>query len=737
MTTDQTYVSTGTVRSRFESADTGDDLDEILTGITLVASHEQFDPAIVWTARRLVDNESGLSGTDRRHAALITVALLIAIGEGCTRLPLDDPDYLDVILKRLADRCSELAAEEQDAPRRDLLERVANELAADRNANPTDILDTETLPTLLGRANDDELPYRPLLLCEEDKALTSERLFRKECEEAAAFAELASRSIDQLDDTALRDAVDAIRQHPTRYETDNGWNSQQLNHEQARAVVLTALQPLTLITGGPGTGKTTIVVSILRLLTRLGIDPTDIALAAPTGKAAYRMKESIDEQLASLTADGEAVPEPDDDLRRHLDDARTLHRLLGYSPRNERFWRDADNPLEARIVICDEASMIDIDLMHALVEALPDDARLVLVGDADQLPAVAGGVVFRDLVATPAAVEEQTEELIERLADAPPRSEPTTTPESPLGRHTTRLLHSYRMEGDDGGRDILEFAREIRDCSHPDDPGLTEQLDHLLHLDEFDSPAGVARLHHETDRNDFVTRWFERFAAVLDDSAPEPPAGTTKDDPLRVAGGEFTLDSQEVLRELFDHYARAQLLCVTQVFRTGARALNRAMHKLHTARLPNEPTGSFLALEPVMVQRNDYDLDVFNGDQGIAVYVDDVETGETDLHGVFPRADGGFRPIALSRLRDQLTLAYATSIHKAQGSEFKHVGVVLPEKQLPLLTKQLLYTAVTRASGSVTLFDPESLFETAAATPVRRFTGLDEAVSSKISATAE
>lgn len=736
MKTGQPYVSTGTVRSRFESGGETDDLDDILGGIALVADHEQFDPAIVWTARRLVDNESGLSDTERRRATLAVLALLIAVGEGCTRLPLDSPDYLDEILRRLASRCSQLAAEQDDARRRELLERTAGILRADRDADPADVLDTDVLGKLLGESNGEEAPYQPLILCDDGGALTSERLFRKEREEAKAFAQLADRRVAHPEESVLREAVESVKDHPTRYEADGGWRPQQLNFEQARAVVLTALKPLSLITGGPGTGKTTIVVSILRLLTRLGIAPSDIALAAPTGKAAYRMKESIDEQLASLTVDSTSIPEPDDRLRQNLDDARTLHRLLRYSPRSDRFWKNADDPLDARVVVCDEASMIDIDLMHALIEALPDEARLVLVGDADQLPAVSGGAVFRDLVGDPAPVGEDTARFVELLSDASPHDEPAGSLGAGLGTHTTELRYSYRMEGDDGGGEILELARQIRDCTSPDDPELTERLGDPMELDALESPIGVARIHPDAQRNDFVECWFDRFAAVLDDTDADPPAGATVDNPLHIDGGGFRPDSRDAVEELFDHYAKAQLLCVTQVFRTGARAINRAMHKLHTARLPGDPTGSFLPLEPVMVQRNDYDLDVFNGDQGLAVYLRDDETGKTNLYAVFPRSDGGFRPIAVSRLRERMTLAYATSIHKAQGSEFDHVAVVLPEKQLPLLTQQLLYTAVTRASRSVTVFDPEHLFETAAATPVRRFTGLNAALASNLQAPA-
>ena len=722
MSTTTTIVPSGTVRRRF-SNDDEDTLDELLSAICLTAQYEQFDPALVWTARRLVDNESGLDDTTRRRATLAVVALLIAIGEGSTRLPLEEPDYLGGVMERLIHRCTELSAE-FTGPRAERLKQAASILSEDRKSDLRRLLNPETLPTLLAAYGGDEIAYRPLIRCDDKRALTSERLLRKEIAEASAFAKLITRRLEMPNPSDIQRAASELKSHPTRYRAGSNWHEQHLNHEQARALILAAVRPLSLITGGPGTGKTTIVVSVLRLLTRLGVAPEKIALAAPTGKAANRMKESIDTQLVSLGAEGEPLPEEDERLRRNLQEARTLHRLLSYSPRYERFWKNAEDPLDARVVICDEASMIDVDLMHALVEALPADARLILVGDADQLPAVSGGAVFRDLVAKPAALDDDLRALIDDFATDQPRREPNDDVDETMAGHTTRLLHSYRMEGDDGGRHILELAESIRECTDAADPTLSTRLGEAVVWDEIDDFAGVHRLSKDASRNDFVKAWFDRFASYLPPKPVDLAPGTTEETALRLESGEFNADSQAVLEALFDHYSTAQILCVTQVFRTGARAINRSMHKLHTARLPGDPSGKFLPLEPVMALQNNYDLHVFNGDQGVVVYARAEDDKEATLHAAFPRSDGGFRPIALSRLRHQLSLAYATSIHKAQGSEFEHVAVVLPETRLPLLTRQLLYTAVTRASKSVTVMDPNGLFETGAATPVERFTGL-------------
>jgi exodeoxyribonuclease V alpha subunit len=478
MSTPTQLIPSGTVRSQFSAQD-APQLDRTLSAIAYIAGREQFDPALVWTAKRLVANELLLDKPAQLNAALATLALLIAIEEGSTRLPLSEPAHLDHILQRLQTRLSAVAAEiaATQSATATALESAAKTLGQLRDEDPADVLDPSRLPTVLGIATDDTLPYRPLLLSGADgRTLTSERMLRKERALAAAFAEQAQRTVDIPSPTMLQQAVSSLADTPTSYQSDGQWNPQQLNPEQANAVLLAALEPLALVTGGPGTGKTSIIVSILRLLTRLGVDPDQIALAAPTGKAAVRMRESIDNQLASLSTDGRQLPAADQTLRTALPDARTIHRLLGYSPSRDRFWRNADNHLDASVVICDEASMIDLELMHALIQALPEDARLVLVGDADQLPSVAGGAVFRDLVADTSLVDPRRHTLIQTLADEPIKAGDADS-DAPMAPFTARLHHSYRMQADDHhGRQILELARAVRDCQSAADPELAAAL---------------------------------------------------------------------------------------------------------------------------------------------------------------------------------------------------------------------------------------------------------------------
>lgn len=743
MTSSTTYLPTGTVRQQFDDG-AGDDFTDTLVALTEVADRERFDPSLVWTARRLVDNDPQLTGGDRRGVLLATLALLVAVDEGSTRIPLSNPDYLDTIFDRWTRRLEELGEKfsDVDPDRADRFHAANNAIGALRKQRDfPGLLIPDTAPNLIGRI-DDELPYRPLLVSADSTELTSEQLLRKERELAGRFADQATRVLDSFDDDSIEEAVGELADCPTRYRADDRWHDQQLNWEQAHGALLPVFQPLTLLTGGPGTGKTTIVVSILRIVTRLGIAPGDIALAAPTGKAAQRLKESIHQQLESLASRDASIPEADARLQRRLPEARTLHRLLGYSPKYNRFFRNAESPLDARLVVCDEASMIDVRMMHALVRALPEGSRLVLVGDADQLPAVSGGAVFRDLVARSGVGEPDWMRLVDELAETPPEQQLPESSEEPLARHTVRLRKSYRMADDEaGGAEILRFAEAIRDCpadaaENESQPELLEIVGKRRALHELTDFEGVARLTVETELDDFIETWFERHVDARKHTRVVPTADSDEaKKALQTIDGEFDEPSRSRLAELFDHYERARILGVTRVFATGARAVNQAMHELHFTASGYERKESLMHLEPVMVQKNDYDLGVFNGDQGVVVNVSEHGDSETTKEVVFPKGDKDFRMINIGQIRDQIERSYATTIHKAQGSEFDHVAVVLPDEDLPLLTKQLLYTGVTRASESVTIYDANSLLVDAAATSERRFSGLEEGLQRALNAT--
>ena len=463
---------------------------------------------------------------------------------------------------------------------------------------------------------------------------------------------------------------------------------------QREAVRSATTRPLALISGGPGTGKTSIVLAILRVLVRLGFKPADIALAAPTGKAAHRLGESLREGLAQLRDPAVA----DRELGAARVEPVTMHRLLGYSPRRDIFLHHRNNPLSATVVIVDESSMLDLRLMHRLVAALRADTRLILLGDADQLPSVAAGAVFRDLVAA----------VRDRDGDADPIC--------------TRLTQSYRMNPDEpAGAAIFNFAQSIN-------AGALETQQPSPLIDERSEPdalrfEGVELLAADgAALHGFLDRWY--VEQIRD---PAADALATK---LHVHGEQgFDDQTTAELMRVYRHLARSRMLCATRVLAGGADRINDAMHRrAMTSADRSGDRSRFVIGEPVMVVRNDYDRDLFNGDQGFIVRVARPEGGES-LMAVFLNSDR-FEPFHLAALGDALELCYATTIHKAQGSEFDNVAVIMPDRDLPLLTRELLYTAVSRARKSVVLVGGLVMICAVAARKTMRYSGLAELLDS-------
>lgn len=423
-----------------------------------------------------------------------------------------------------------------------------------------------------------------------------------------------------------------------------------LNEEQRTALRLAASSHLAVITGGPGTGKSSIVAALLQ-----GASGLRVAVAAPTGKAAQRLGASLN---------GLATP-------------RTVHRLLGWRPRG---WRhDAEHPLDAELVVVDEASMLDQELLLRLLEALKPEARLVLLGDADQLPSVGQGAILRDLVAAnPDAV--------------------------------AHLERSYRMDPTDpAGRAILAYAQRVRDGAAME--GDLPMRDAIAEI----SGKGVELLEPSA-LPDLIAHWRSRITALEDyerlvhDEYAHGPDG-------------FDDASGHAIQTLFAHHDRFRILTLLQDGPRGAEGLNGALHAaawaLNGRGLQRDLP--FYLGEPVMMTRNDYGRGLFNGDQGLVIKV----RRDDGIHreAVFLKEDGP-RSYPLGAIAGDLALAYALTVHKAQGSEFGAIAVVLPEADHPLLTRQNLYTALTRARRHALLIGDPTLPPLAARKEDRRATGL-------------
>lgn len=453
--------------------------------------------------------------------------------------------------------------------------------------------------------------------------------------------------------------------------------------EQRRAAALANLRRLAIISGGPGTGKTTTVAKILTLLQEQALaatgTPLRILLAAPTGKAAQRLGESIGASIDKL----DTLPEVRAAVPRT---ASTLHRTLGYRSRTPtRFTFGRDRPLDADVVLADEASMIDLALMTKLVEAVPQHGRLILLGDKDQLVSVEAGAIFGDLYGEAGGYSVGLAEQLERLTgDA---AVPVATEAGPLDDCTAQLSRSYRY-GEDSG--IGALARAIN--------------------------RGDADRTMEVLRGDRTMPYGEVAIAAVD---PKDPLGGQSAGAL----GRVILDGyrgcleDRPLEARLEALAKFRVLCAHRRGPGGVELLNLAIAQhLRRAGLLERATGPYFHGRPVIVTRNDYQLELFNGDIGLM-----VREGERMMVAFATAA--GVRRLPAARLPAHETV-FAMTVHKSQGSEFDRLALVMPPAASPILTRELVYTAVTRARRRVDIFGDEAVLRAAVRAQVSRTSGL-------------
>lgn len=423
------------------------------------------------------------------------------------------------------------------------------------------------------------------------------------------------------------------------------------------------------LTGGPGTGKTTTVARALAVLLRRE-NALRIALCAPTGKAAARLHEALRQR---------ATAEPALAAVAARCQPTTLHRLLGYLPVEDRFRVDREHPLRYDVVVVDEASMADPALLAVLCSALPDTARLLLVGDRDQLAAVAAGQVLGDVCRAAAAERGPGAALADFVAAATGMQLPTRREAPPIADAVVTLQHSHRFGTRPG---IGGFAAALA---------------------RRDAPAALAALH-------------AGHADLVPVGSPEAALAPLQESLLRAA--HATTD--DVAR----HLAGVRILTATRHGPAGSQAWNARVETLlraHGVRV-DDP---YYPGRPVLVTANDHQNHVYNGDLGVV-----VRDAQGRPHVAFPRGDGTLRLLLPRRLPAHET-AWAMTVHKAQGSEFDEVLLVLPDKPGPWWQAPLLYTGVTRArQRALLLADPTLLPPALTHWPVRG-SGLADALAAK------
>ena len=553
-------------------------------------------------------------------------------------------------------------------------------------------------------------PATPLLLTrrmyvEQDRVATALA--------ARASSEMPQRArLDDLDATLARlFPLDAQRQVGSTDGPDG---------EAARAVRLAATRRLALIVGGPGTGKT---FSVTRLLAALldGGRELSIALAAPTGKAAARMREAIREATDTKAQPLLDVPV---EVRGRLQalPATTLHRLVGMRPDGSAR-HTVDNPIPAQLVIVDEVSMVDLTLMRRLLEAVHPEARLVLLGDRDQLASVEAGCVLADLVPSSDHRDGGT------TGDA--------VAAGPLAGNTQTFTRSRRFES---APDIALIAACLQSYATrhpdlpPDDPHAalervlevfagtrhaSQETEPDLRIERLGRPAraGVLTRPTETQLAQLVGPYLGGYAAML----------------AAALGDATPLEDPRWQRRLLAAFDRYRVLAVHRRGPLGVQQLEQALAQRVRAALEvgrGERTGrrgidlgeGHWIGRPILITENAYDVGLMNGDVGIVL---DLADGPA---AVFPHEDpDSVRVVALSRLPPHEG-ALAMTVHKSQGSQFEHVALVLAGRDSPIQTRELVYTGVTRAKQRLSWLGDIDELRTALARQVRRESGLPELI---------
>ncbi|MBU0728603.1 MAG: exodeoxyribonuclease V subunit alpha [Proteobacteria bacterium] len=434
------------------------------------------------------------------------------------------------------------------------------------------------------------------------------------------------------------------------------------------------------ITGGPGTGKTSTAAKIIALLIYIaaarGEKAPKIMLAAPTGKAASRMQDALkclQQEIVSDAAGRYEMPEK----------VTTLHRLLGAGVRTGAFKYHSENQLPADTVIIDEASMVDISLMFHLMEALPANCRLILMGDRDQLASVEPGAILAD-IAHRTFSEPFSEKFILEYQNTGGRSFQPEILLRGAGLHDSvvELKENYRFKDSSG-------IRILSQAINRQEPDLVMEVLSRKELEDIAWKEFSSQEEFEMSLAERVHDFFPRF------------------------------EMGESPRDALNSLGRFGILCAHRKGRYGAMAVNALIERI-LEQTPAAGGGDYYVGRPVMVAKNHYGLGLFNGDVGV-VFEDSEALGKKKVY--FRGSDGSERKFMPELLPEHDT-CYAITVHKGQGSEFDHVLLILPEAVSPVLTCELIYTAVTRARSSVEIWGGREILREAIQSKVNRQSGL-------------
>jgi len=515
---------------------------------------------------------------------------------------------------------------------------------------------------------------RPLIL---DKAnrLYLYRYWQYEAELADFLKERTKQDRRPVDLERVRSSLSRL--FPQQQPGETNW--------QRLAAIMALQRSLCVITGGPGTGKTSTVVRVLALLLEQAAGKKlSIGLAAPTGKAAARLKEALKGSKLSL----ECTPEV---LAQIPEEAFTLHRLLGPLGGSLEFRHHRNNPLPYDVIVVDEASMIDLPLMAKLARAIPSQSKLILLGDKDQLASVEPGAVFGDICAGTQPSDASGD--LDDFTAGPARLHMSSVKE-PKGLQADSVIvlrRSYRFDEASG---IGRLSRLIHS-------GVPEAVEELLKAERSDEVVWK-RFRSPSDFQSNLEGW------VID------------------AYGKYLRTNDAT--EAFPLFETCRILCALRKGPYGVLAVNQLVESILIRAGLIRRRGRWYRGQPVVISRNDYALRLFNGDVGLILeHQEGKEENQTSLRAFFPGEEGTFRAILPMKLPEHETV-YAMTVHKAQGSEFDRVLLLLPDRWSEVLTRELIYTAITRARRQVEIWGSLEILGQSILRKIERKSGLQDAL---------
>lgn len=451
----------------------------------------------------------------------------------------------------------------------------------------------------------------------------------------------------------------------------------------------------TVIAGGPGTGKTYTVTKLLAALLMLhknsqnhtDTKPLEIALVAPTGKAAQRLSESIIKAIAGFQG------QIDEDILSIMPtQAKTIHRLLGVIPNSVNFRHNQDNQLSCDVLLIDEVSMVDLPMMTRIFRALKPEAKIILLGDADQLPSVAVGSVLADIAPRPhGGYSEANFNYLAQVCHVP----------------VAQLEQSFAST----------------------DLAVNKHHDHLSFLSKsrrFDGEGGIGKLASYVIKGEATPSWHLLTSSTKSDSSQLTLVDNNLATWLTPLVNQYYRDIAQCndITDAFSLLAKFRILCVTRKGEFGVDAINQWV-KDQLVKGYNADQASYHGM-PIMINENDYRLGLFNGDIGLLWRTEDghlmafFETSELD--GV--KGSKVYKTLLPSRL-PKYDAVYAMTIHKTQGSEFEHVAIVLPKQaEHQLLSRELLYTGITRAKEKLIIASNQKTWQFSVQTAIKRYSGL-------------